>query len=510
MWLNNMVLEKVKRRTYRTLESEQFFYATIIWFVINAAWIALSGLFSMAFDENTHISVIRLYAQHVSPFWSQTPPGIATYGAVTRDPSYLYQYILSFPYRLLERVFHSEMSQILALRFSSIIFFAIGLVLFRKVLLQSRASRALVNTVMALLVLTPLTPFLAAQINYDNLLFPLVALALLLTIKFTRTLKDNQQIDLKTFFWLGTVCLLASLVKYAFLPIFLAIGIWLLIHLYRFYKARNRVGFIKESRRSFYAIGLLARIGLILLVIISAVLFTERYGVNVVRYHTPTPECDQVLTIGECMNNGPWRRNYLTYQDKIAHKLADPPKHTDPIHYIASPWLKLMSYQLFFSLNGEVSHFEIGEPLPVPQYMALVFGIFGVLLIIRFQKQIRKNYELTLMVLVTAIYLSVLWLQNYADFLHVGIAVAIQARYLMPVLPIIYLVFALAYSEFLNKKPKIKAPLAALVLTALVLEGGGAMTFIARSNPYWYWSNATVSRVNHKAQQVLKKFVIGS
>lgn len=53
----------------------------------------------MAFDERLPLGIITLYAHHLSPFWQAQPAHADAFGAVFRDPSYLYHWLMSFPYR---------------------------------------------------------------------------------------------------------------------------------------------------------------------------------------------------------------------------------------------------------------------------------------------------------------------------------------------------------------------------------------------------------------------------
>ncbi|HXE10103.1 MAG TPA: hypothetical protein VN554_01620, partial [Verrucomicrobiae bacterium] len=115
------------RRTGAILGSRRFFWVILALFVIQAAWIALSGLYPMAFDEDFHLGIIRLYAHHISPFWAGQPPGADAFGAVARDPSYLYHYLMSFPYRLSGLFTHDQTLQILWLRAINIALFTAGL-----------------------------------------------------------------------------------------------------------------------------------------------------------------------------------------------------------------------------------------------------------------------------------------------------------------------------------------------------------------------------------------------
>src|SRR4051812_30373118 len=91
-------------RIIRLLNSSLFFKIVVALLVLQAAWIAFTGLYPMAFDEDYHLGVIRLYAHHLSPFWDGQPDGADRFGAVARDPSFLYQYLMSFPYRLISLV----------------------------------------------------------------------------------------------------------------------------------------------------------------------------------------------------------------------------------------------------------------------------------------------------------------------------------------------------------------------------------------------------------------------
>src|SRR5580692_8418743 len=89
-----------RRRAVALIGSRRFFWGIVALLVLQAVWIACSGRYPMAFDEDFHLGIIRLYAHHLSPFWNGQPAGADAFGAVSRDPSYLYHYLMSFPYRL--------------------------------------------------------------------------------------------------------------------------------------------------------------------------------------------------------------------------------------------------------------------------------------------------------------------------------------------------------------------------------------------------------------------------
>ena len=161
-------------RVIAILSSRRFFWIIFVFFVFESIWIAFSAIYPMAFDENFHFGLIRVYSHYWLPFLNAQPPHADAYGAVARDPSYLYHYLMSFPYRLIALVVHGQTGQIIILRLLNIGLFSIGLILFRKVLLRARISRALTNMSLLLFALIPIAPQLAAHINYDNLIFPLL------------------------------------------------------------------------------------------------------------------------------------------------------------------------------------------------------------------------------------------------------------------------------------------------------------------------------------------------
>jgi hypothetical protein len=201
------------RRVVNLVANRKFFWVVIALLVLQAAWIALSGRYPMAFDEDFHFGIIKLYAHHLSPIWSGQPPSSDTFGAVTRDPSYLYQYLMSFPYRLINLFTRDQTILVLSLRAIDIGLFAWGLTLYRRLLLRTGASKALVHACLLIFVLIPIAPFLAAQINYDNLFLPMVALALLLVLRFDRQITHHKRLDVKNLAQLLVVCFSASQVK---------------------------------------------------------------------------------------------------------------------------------------------------------------------------------------------------------------------------------------------------------------------------------------------------------
>lgn len=177
------------------MSSEKTFWLIVGLFLFEALWLAFSGRYPMAFDEDFHLGIIKIYAYHLSPFWGSQPVINDTFGAVNRDPSFLYQYIMSFPYRFIQLFTKDQTIIVIFLRIINVALFALSLPIFRRLLQKTGASKQIIHAALLLFILIPVVPLLAAQINYDNLFIPLSALTILLTINFTDQFKAHKPIS---------------------------------------------------------------------------------------------------------------------------------------------------------------------------------------------------------------------------------------------------------------------------------------------------------------------------
>lgn len=482
------------------IQSNRFFLVILAIFVFESVWIALSAGFPMAFDEGFHFGIIRLYAKQWSPFFAHQPAGGNAYGALTTDPSYLYHYLMSFPYRLTALLTTSQTAQIITLRCIDIALVTWSLILFRKILLKTKASKGIVNTALLFFILVPVVPLLAAQINYDDLLLPLTALAVLTTMRFTDRLSRGEAV-LGTGLKLLAVCMLASLVQYEFLPIFVAITLYIG---FRIWRSKQHSGLKDILRSGWHVMNHSYRIAYLVLFFGALALFGQRYGTNLVAYKTPVPQCNQVLSIKDCSAYTPWERNYVDEQRKTT-------VDANPLAFSVH-WIHAMFYNSFFtdSSGSDADAFYIHvAPLPIVSATAVVVGVGGLVLFIWYRKDILGRYpKLGLLLFVSALYCSALWLWNYQDFLHLGADVALNGRYLFPVLPFVLLSLGLAYQRWLKGHQGSKAILLAVVVV-LFLQGGGALTFIEASNANWYWpGNRVAQDMNAAAQKVIRPVIV--
>lgn len=493
---------QLQTKILRVLASPRFFKAILALFFLESAWIAISAAYPMVFDENTHFGVIQLYAHRWNPIFFHQPPDAAFAGPLAHEPSYLYQYLMSFPYRILTHLTSNQMAQIIALRFINIALFGCGLVLFRRLLLKTRVSPAIVNVALLFFVLTPVVPLLAGQINYDNLVMPLVALTLLLTVSISDALAKTGHLPIGRTLQLLTLCLFSSLVQFEFLPIFAAAALWLSWQIWWQHKKKS-IMLMQSIQEGWHSSGWQSKLIVGLPLVIALGMFIEMYGVNVVMYHNPTPQCDQVLSRQECAGYGSWERNQIA----LAHKTA---VNTNPLLFTAS-WTYRMFVAMFYTSSGgaspQASYLSI-NPLPVIFVTALVVFLAGAVLAVRYHRAILSSYRyLGFLLFVSLFYAGMLLLRNYGDYVHVGQKIAINGRYLFPIALPAMLLIALAYRQLFRERHHLKIGVVAVALL-LFLQGGGAFTYIVSSNSHWYWQNKTVVRLNQAAQQVVKPLII--
>lgn len=484
------------RRFVRLLGSPACFRLVLILLIVQAVWIALSGRYAMAFDEDFHLGIIRLYAQHASPFWGTQAPGGGTFGAVARDPSYLYQFLMAVPYRVIKLFTGDQTVQVLWLRAINIGLFAGGVALYRRLMLKIGLSTALVQACLLVFVLLPVVPLLAAQINYDNLLLPLTAVALLLTIKLEERLTRQRRLDAKVLLQLLVICLLTCLVKYAFLPVFAAITGFVAV---RVWQTRSSLsgrwfGLVPSWRQ----LGKGVQTGLAVSVVVAAGLFAERYVVNVVRYHALVPDCSQVLSIKQCRQYGPWIRDYNFKLNKL-----DTDAKASPLTF-TTDWFYGMWLRLFFAVDGPANDFQTRGPLIMPGVAGMVFAVAGAVALLFSAPRLLKKYGTPVGWLFVAVILSygfALWLDELQAFIATAQPVAINGRYLLPILPLVFLLIAAAIRELVTR-PALKAAIAGVAIVSL-LWGGGALTYILRSNNAWYWPNPAIRHLNYDVQRTL-------
>src|SRR5262249_43518049 len=158
----------------------------------------------------------------------------------------------------------------------------------------------------------------------------------------------------------------------------------------------------------------------------------------------------------------------------------------------------------FFMITGPTDAYQNFRPLLIPGIGAIFTAFLAVgALIVPGRRVLRGRPELLFLLTLAMVYIVVLFLDNYGAYLRTGQPVAVNGRYLVPVLLPLGAAAALAVAKLLKRFPAAKAVLASVVIL-LLLQGGGLVAFIVRSDSKWDWPNQTVITVNNGARDILK------
>ena len=486
-------MSKFTNKIIRLLASDYFFYFTLAFFILQAAWTALSFRYPLPFDEYYHYGLIQIYSHHINPIISSQPPSADLYGDIVHYPSYLYHYLMSFPYRIIEHFIHTATAQIIALRFINIFIFSAGIYMFRKTFLKAGISKAGINTTILFFTLLPNATFLAAHINYDSLLILGAAFSIYLC---QGIVINKKTLNIKVLGLLVATNLLVSLVQYSFLPIFLAEVIyvgWILYSRGKAYRNSMWLSIKKTSRKT----GLL----LSALLLVSSFLFLQRIGQNIIRYKAPAPACQQVLPVSRCEHNPTFsnaQKSKQTHTQKVS---------TDPMLY-ESKWLIDMESGYFTTgANTATGHIGTAHPSQVLRYGFAALLIVGIVMSIYYWRDIKRNSAFKLYLTIIILYGTALWLQNYRSYIDAKSLIAVNARYMFPIILLMLIIIQVAFSMAMKKRQGLKVALV-VIIAAIFTQGGGIITSVVYAEPSWYWQRQKVINTNLRIRNIVNHFEI--
>jgi hypothetical protein len=346
----------------------------------------------------------------------------------------------------------------------------------------------------------PIVPQLAGQINYDNLLMPFAAWAMLLTLDLIDQLR-RRQFSLQSVLVLLTVCLTATMVKYEFLPIFVSIVLYLAFMFWRQFRG-NRPK-LKQLLASYTSHPWFKKSIMLLAFALVFAMFLQRDVLNLVKYHNVAPDCSYVLSAEDCNAYPVWSHDYISHQQVIGHSVS---VSSNPVWYVWE-WSYWLWYRLFFAINGPAHTFANYPPLPLPSaaFALLVVGS-AVAVIWQWKRLFRGNPYFAFLGLTAFLYLLALLSQGYLKYRHTAVLELMNGRYLLPIILPAMAIGVTALRYVFAGRPRLQAGLAVLIIFCF-LQGGGVLTFISRSDASWYWDNQTARNVNQAAQSVVHPLI---
>lgn len=483
---------------YQIIASTKFFIFSIGIFLVHTIWLALSA-YSLPFDEYYHLGIIQFYSHQWSPFIASQPADMSYVGDMTRLPSYLYHYLMSFPYRILNQIFTNDYWVIVSMRLINIVVVVIGVVLFRKLMLKIGLSRRLTHLSLFVFMLIPMIVYLAAEPNYDNLMFLMTPIFLNYAYELYK-----HNFTIKNIVGFVSMACLGSLIKNQFVVFVGLTTLYLVVSLY-FNRPKHLVRDIKRdiTKSSKYAL-----LGTSVILLLSVGLFVERYGVNLAKYQQINVQCQKVQSLESCLQYSPWRRNYFAQQTP-----PEVPKYGGVVGF-SRYWVKTIARGFVANFANVPGDAKPGDPygnyefapllsqMIIAVYVALFVFLGGVLL---FVKRWWKIGWLRATICIFMSYALVLWLFNLRSYLSLGRAYAIQPRYLLPlIIPVIATVFYFG-GQFIRGR-NLRGILSTVVII-LFISSGGAIGWAIRSNAGWYYPSDRIIQTNQSVQSVLKKLI---
>ena len=411
-----------------------FSIGVILVFFLGAMYFAVNVGEDVYPDEQYHLQLSQIYADEgFSPENSERSYWM---GDITRRPP----------------VYHAAMGAVLSLtgdedgglyilRFVNVIFATLTVVI-AVILGWKLFKEPFVRFIPALLLAgTPLYLFLAGAVNYDNLANLLIAASILCLVTYVQT-KKLWYVPLMWLF-LG----LGGLVKYTVLPLYIPFWVITLAYL-KPWKGDLLRGYLSELSRSGITIAI-AVAASVMLIFVGLL-----YGGNLLRYGGFVPSCTEVMTEEECSQSPLYIRD-----EEMKQENSDIGRMS-PIIYSVQ-WVKIMTPQIF----GFTGHEKVWpEPVEIAP-IAIAVIVAGACFVFTLKKV--DGFGLSMLGVAVFYLLVLVYYQNYRGYLQVGnIFLAVQGRYIFPVILPIYLLVAQSIS-LVSKRNVMK--LAAIVIVACYL-----------------------------------------
>lgn len=457
----------------------------------------------MIIDERTHFATIEYYAANPSPFQAEQPTQMDGSGVVARNLNILYYFLLGNVYNFISLFTDYFPAKVVLLRLLHIGFFAGGLFFVYRTIRLLGLSRPAANSTILLFSLLPIATFLAAHINYDNLLFLIGSAHIYLAIKFISSRRQPESLSVLLLFLVTGLA--ASLVKFTFVPVFVAsLSIVIFTNLW---KNRGRILPMFGARKQWTKTAIISAVFLLALVVMGA----ERYVGNYLRYSALMPSCPKVLSEKRCESSELYQR------DKI---LGEAGKNTARISYTdyLTLWGNSMHDGLYFlgvkpftdpqTYDSRTASDSVIVPKP-PAYLKTftwLMAIAGTAAFLLAFHRARSKKLILVIGAISGLYILTLFLTNHATYIKYGQPLAIQGRYLILFLPYLLGLTILA-TNILIKSRQLKVTLLLVVLFSFS-QGGGFISYIKNSDQRWYWENHYIIETNQKVRSALNGIVI--
>ena len=273
--------------------------------------------------------------------------------------------------------------------------------------------------------------FLSGGVNYDN---PTVFVCAVAITFFVRALKKEKYVN-SSLAWAVFIAA-ACLIKYSILPLALVMGIIWLVDFIKNKKALE-LRPIKEWHWGTIVL-FVVFIGLVSLNI-------ALYVVNLVKFHAITPDCVDTFPQEVCDSSFfGIRHNEMALPEKLTLIGAFKQGHPEPVRYFFDEWVREMLKRIY-GIMGEKNYF----PINIAYFHIAFFWI----LLLGFRYIKKPDFSRISLAAIFIFYMLVLVAMNYNTELAYGFNkyIALQGRYLFPVIGIGYVLITHILTKTTNK-----------------------------------------------------------
>ena len=490
-------MAKYSNKFIAALGSKFLTYSLLLFFFLQASWVAVSYRFPMLFDENYHFNVIKYFIDNQSPIITAQDTKYDVLGNLMYGNASLFHQLMSYPLMLIQHLTDNFMFEVIGLRLIGVGLTVLGLYLFVKLFIDNGVPRIFANLTVFVYSMFPLTTLVAATTSYDNLLFPIMAAFLIAGSNIIKMKKFN----LKSYIIFICIGLLGCLVKFTFLPVMLAGVIYMSIVEYK--RTKNPKNIVATTKKDFRDTNKPIFYGLLLITTVLTLLFSARYLVPVYKYHSPMPDCAKILSYPRCEKSG------VYYMGEISKKTKDTRKAYSFYEY-GYNWIWQIEGQFSGTANSTIDgRIEVGSRLPIFDLLMFTQFTLGFLALVYMWRSLKKPNNWNFMLFVSAFLVLSIFLFNIASYYSANTDLNVQSRYLLSILPILIMMSIVATSKLIGKRPVAKI-LLLLVVISLSFQGGGLTKHILESNQTWYWQKPKVINTNNKAREALQPLIIES
>jgi hypothetical protein len=287
--------------------------------------------------------------------------------------------------------------------------------------------------------------FLAGGVSYDN---PTNFFCTLGIYFFIRTLKKKPFI-INSLAWITSIAF-GALIKHTVLPLAAVMFVIWVIYII---KNRGTIT-LQELNKNRFAVYALA---VLLLVIVGLNIYL--YGVNLIKYHSLKPSCYDTFSQEICDQSVfVIRAKELGLPQKLTLVEAFKQGYPDPIRFTFDIWIREMLKRIFGIMGGVDDYF----PINIAYFHIAFYWIL--VLASRYLRKISpiiKN-----LFFIFSFYVVVLIYTNYNSELAYGFYkyVALQGRYLFPVISIAFILCTFILEQVKNKFLRLGTTLALVLL----------------------------------------------